>query len=498
MVEAVGATDRHLNFTSRILEEPTREELTNISSFAQSANLSEMTFQEIAARLQQLIKTQQSIDQRSLRQLLELGFKIADSFEGQARSEILESCNDLDAFLRQSGNSQSPEVTRRLADLLSRMLRRIEDATINRIILDMADIATPLKQFSDVVSSGDNRRDLVEQRGQNLKQFSTKISKTATAVSFSCAKTKLRSDSLQHLSSRIQNLTPQLINAGTIKINYPEHKAAEENFENLRKQYADGMQNIRDLCDESIDLRTFLRKTEEYIRNSVEACEDGVNSRQPQKVVDNTALAARLSNRLLMTLYKELDNSEDPGIKRQVDAAGEKLKSAITPFVENGRSVSTSPNDAGLASAWKSSAKRLLDTVAEVVRLFSDLNMLGLEQPEPQQQQQQRQTRAPQTFSEPSYPAPPIPPPPVFVEAPPRPPLPAEMAIPPRPPIPQADTDDEEGLFTLEPRSNRPIHLAAHGLYQEVKQVFRSTSQKSIKSQLLLFPKMEQEQLIQS
>ena len=32
------------------------------------------------------------------------------------------------------------------------------------------------------------------------------------------------------------------------------------------------------------------------------------------------------------------------------------------------------------------------------------------------------------------------------------------------------DTDDEEGLFTSEPGTNRPIHVAAHGLYQEVKQ----------------------------
>ena len=435
---------------------------------AQSANLSEMTFQEIAIRLQQIIKNQQNIDQRSLRQLLELGFKIADTFEGLARSEIIESCNDLDGFLRQSGNSQSPDVNRRLTELLNRLLRRIEDATIDRIILDMADIATPLKQFSDVVNSGDNRRDLVDQRGQNLKQFSTKISKTATSVSYSCAQTKQRSGSLQHLSSRIQNLTPQLINAGTIKINYPENKAAEENFENLRKQYADGMQNIRDLCDDSIDLKTFLKRTEEHIRASVEACEDGVNNRQPQKVIDNTALAARLSNRLLMTLYKELDNSDDSGVKRQVDAAGEKLKNAIAPFVENGRSISTSPNDAGLASMWKTSAKRLLDTVADVMRLFTDLNMFGFE-PEPQQQQ--RQVRAPQNYSEPNIPAPPIPPPPVFNEAPPRPPLPAEVALPPRPPMPPADTDDEEGLFTSEPRSNRPIHQAAHGLYQEVKQV---------------------------
>ena len=362
-----------------------------------------------------------------------------------------------------------------MAELLLRLKQRIDDATINRIILDMADIATPLKQFSDVVNSGENRRDLVEARGQNLKHFSTKISKTATVVSYSCARNKQRSDSLQHLSSRVQNLTPQLINAGTIKINYPENKAADENFENLRKQYADGMQTIRDLCDESIDLRTFLKRTEEHIRSSVEACEDGMTHRQPQKVVDNTALAARLANRLLMALYKELDNSEDPGLKRQVDSAGERLKNAITPFVENGRSITSNPNDTTLVSAWRASAKRLLDTVAEVTRLFADLNMYGLEsQP---QQPEQRQVRG-HNYAEPSLQMPPpIPPPPVFMEAPPRPPLPAEATIaspPPRPPMPHpgtADTDDEDGIFSSEPRSNRPIHLAAHGLYQEVKQV---------------------------
>ena len=54
---------------------------------------------------------------------------------------------------------------------------------------------------------------------------------------------------------------------------------------------------------------------------------------------------------------------------------------------------------------------------------------------------------------------------------PPRPPLPNELVPPPRPPMPNAnDTDDEEGIFTSEPGTNRPIHVAAHGLYQEVKQ----------------------------
>ena len=54
-----------------------------------------------------------------------------------------------------------------------------------------------------------------------------------------------RSEGLVSLSSQVENLTPQLVNAGTIKINYPENKAADENFENLRKQYAAGVQSIR-------------------------------------------------------------------------------------------------------------------------------------------------------------------------------------------------------------------------------------------------------------
>ena len=117
-------------------------------------------------------------------------------------------------------------------------------------------------------------------------------------------------------------------------------KAADENFENLRKQFATGVQRIRDESDESIDIRTFLRfrsilnwkriekanewccrQTEEHIRRSVATCEEGVAGRQSQVrnnhpmiaggqtfllkvIVESTTLAARLSNRLLMALAR--------------------------------------------------------------------------------------------------------------------------------------------------------------------------------------------------
>ena len=78
-----------------------------------------------------------------------------------------------------------------------------------------------------------------------------------------------------------------------------------------------------------------------------------------------------------MALYKESDNSDDPALRKQVDASGDKLKAAITPFVENGKAVASSPSDQGLITAWRMSANKLLEIVGEVTRLFAELNMYG-------------------------------------------------------------------------------------------------------------------------
>jgi len=441
-------------------------------------DLAEMTFAEIVKKLNQLLGSGQSgmlieqqLNQRSIQHLVDLAFRITEGFEGHVKAELLEKCNLLDRINRQSGGNMSdPNARQALAEALRDLEFHINEATISRIIQDMADITTPLKQFTDAVlmthESLAKKREILDSKGQNLKVFSHRLSKTANMVAFANARSKRSSESLLHLSSQVQNLTPQLINAGTIRMNYSDNKAADENFENLRKQYAEGVQLIRDVCDESMDVKTFLRQTEDHIRKAVTASEDGLRTRQPQVLVDNTALAARLSNRLLMALYKESDNSDDPALRRQVDGSGDKLKAAITPFVENGKAVASSPNDQGLITAWRMAANKLLDIVAEVTRLFADLNMYGYDSRSQRPASSNTVVRNESPSSEINIPiqqneAPP----------PPRPPLPNELVPPPRPPMPNAnDTDDEEGIFTSEPGTNRPIHVAAHGLYQEVKQ----------------------------
>jgi len=57
----------------------------------------------------------------------------------------------------------------------------------------------------------------------------------------------------------VESLTPQLVNAGRIRMNYPHNKAADEHFQNLRSQYADSVEHMRNLCDQALDPAEFIR-----------------------------------------------------------------------------------------------------------------------------------------------------------------------------------------------------------------------------------------------
>ncbi len=242
---------------------------------------------------------------------------------------------------------------------------------------------------------------------------------------------------------------------------HPQSGAAEENFENLRRQFADHVQSVRDICDDSVDARVFLAQTEAAVRRALADCERALAQGSAQSLVENSALAARLSNRLLMALDRESDNSDDPSLRRQVGAAGERLKSAIAAFVQASKSAAAAAQD---STGWRSASARLMQVVSEVARLFDDLNMYGLDSArQPQSQPQQPPLQKPVNIVV-------TPPPPPPSQPPPRPPLPHEARVPGRPPMP-SDTDDEEGLFSGEPGMKRPIHAAAQGLYREVSKV---------------------------
>lgn len=67
-------------------------------------------------------------------------------------------------------------------------------------------------------------------------------------------------------------MTPQLINAGRIRMVYPDNKSADEHFENLRNQFAENLHRIRGLSDVATDSKAFVAQSYKAMEKHAGQC----------------------------------------------------------------------------------------------------------------------------------------------------------------------------------------------------------------------------------
>ncbi|CAH0548930.1 unnamed protein product [Brassicogethes aeneus] len=406
------------------------------------------------------------LGQRAISAIVAEGRRVADGLPGVQKAEILQLCDEVDALKRQladlcaQGKGNTPEaheIARKLSQKLHELKEKINQAVVNRVVEDFIDIVTPLKQFTEAVLAPEgtpNRDQNFSDKAKNLQHFSDRAVKTARMVAAGgSGGNKKLAEALQSASHQVESLTPQLISAGSIRLNYPTSKAADEHFENLRQQYADTITKMRNLCDEATDSADFIKASEEQMKKHSFLCEEAIKNKQPQKMVDNTSAIARLANRVLLVAKQESDNSEDPNFIDQLNRASDGLQDSVPPMVQDAKSVAVNPSDHNAVSRWRDSNKALLNAVGQVRKAVQvnpdlpplpDFNNLHLE------------TVPQQHFIEKD-------------QAPPRPPLPHEGGAPMRPP-PPPETDDEDDVFKTAPLPSQPIMVAAHNLHREVRQ----------------------------
>ncbi|XP_050314935.1 vinculin isoform X2 [Anthonomus grandis grandis] len=458
------------------------------------------------------------LGRRAINAIVEEGRRVADGLPGVQKAEILQLCDEVDTLSRQladlcaqgKGNTpQAQEIARRLSQKLHELKEKIQQAVTNRVVEDFIDIVTPLKLFTEAVLAPEgtpNRDQNFSDKASNLQNFSNRAVKTAKMVAAGgSGGNKKLAEALSSVANQVESLTPQLISAGSIRMNYPGSKAADEHFDNLRQQYADTVTKMRNLCDEATDSADFIKASEEQMKKHTFLCEEAIKNRQPQKMVDNTSAIARLANRVLLVAKQESDNSEDPSFINELNRASDHLQGTIPPMVQDAKSVAVNPADHGAVSRWRESNKALLNAVGQVRNAVTvnpelpplpDMNNLHIE---PQQNQffvekvgaPLRATPTPDCsfyggqFS-PTHHDRPVSPLPKWArgdnsdllmqelvpsnlqeQAPPRPPLPYD-GTPMRPPPPE--TDDEDEVFKTAPNASQPIMVAAHNLHREVRQ----------------------------
>ncbi|XP_012284342.1 vinculin isoform X8 [Orussus abietinus] len=420
------------------------------------------TAHTVAGRLEQANKwllnpqhDDKGLGKRAIALVILEGKKVAEGLPGIHKAEILQLCDEVYNLSHQlsdlcshhlGSTPQAQEVARQLSQKLYELKNRIQQAVVSRVVEDFIDISTPLKQFTDAVLAPEGtpgREQKFNYKTNALQSFSSRAAKTARMVAAGgSGGNKKLAEALVASASQVESLTPQLVNAGRIRMTYPESKAADEHFENLRQQYAETMQRARALCDEATDSSDFVRLSEEQIQKHSFLCEDAIAKGEPQKMVDNTAAIARLANRVILVAKQESDNSEDPAFIQRVNHSADVLQSSVAPMVQNAKAVAINTNDAPAVSRWRESNRALLANVGLVRKAIS----VHPEIPAPPDMSQLHLKDV----------------------APPRPPLPGGDVPPPRPPPPE--TDDEDEMFMHAPQPNQPIMMAAHGLHQEVRQ----------------------------
>ncbi|XP_011311872.1 vinculin isoform X1 [Fopius arisanus] len=526
---------------ARGIKDKLNELRTSVASALVAADKSGLaqTAHTVAGRLEQANKwllnpqhDDRGLGQRAIAMIIHEGKKVAEGLPGIHKAEILQLCDEVDTLSHQladlcahgQGNTpRAQEIARQLSQKLYELKNRIQQAVVSRVVEDFIDITTPLKQFTDAVLTPEGtpgREQNFNDKTHALQSFSNRAAKTARMVAAGgSGGNKKLAEALLTSASQVESLTPQLVNAGRIRMSYPESKAAHEHFENLRQQYAETMQRTRGLCDEATNSADFIRTSEEQMQKHAFLCEEAIAKQHPQKMVDNTAAIARLANRVILVAKQESDNSEDLPFIQRVNQATDVLQHSVTPMVQDAKAVAMNITDGPAISRWRESNRALLNSVGQVRRAVHtdqrtspDLSQLRINDeakvPPP------RHTFFADKVGEPlrNQPSPsnlraisptlgvgkpqhgsvsPLPkwarggdnPDLLYEElasddvdksprsgemAPPRPPLPGGEIAPPRPPPPE--TDDEDEMFMHAPQPNQPIMMAAHGLHQEVRQ----------------------------
>ncbi|XP_055612163.1 vinculin [Uranotaenia lowii] len=428
----------------------------------QTAHTVQGRLEQACRWLQNPSQDDRGLGQRAIALIVDEGRRVAEGLSGHQKAEVMQLCDEVEQlshdFSQMAANglghtAQAQEVARRLNEKLHGLKKQIQDAVVNRVVEDFIDISSPLKQFMEAVAlpEGTPGRDQnFNQKSNKLQNFSDRASKTSRMVAAGgSGGNKKLAEVLLASASQVDSLTPQLISAGRIRMNYPTSKAAEEHLNNLKQQYADTILRMRTLCDQATDPLDFIEASEKQMQKHSFLCDDAIRMRQPQKMVDNTSSEARLANRVLLVAKQEADNSEDPEFIANVNNASDRLQSSISPMVQEAKNVSMNIADPIAASNWREANKHLLQNVRNIRSAISNVPEVP-EMPDLAALHLSQQHQAPPET------------------APPRPPLPRENIPPVRPPPPE--TDDEDELFQGLPNANQPILMAAHGLHQEVRQ----------------------------
>ena len=360
----------------------------------------------------------------------------------QKAAECEKLCNELDDLQRR-GLGDSPrakEIANELKTKFEELKDLIKDVLVEAVADEFSDTSTVLKQFTNAAMAAKNvpnRETDFEEKALALDKQAHRLAslgQQAVAASELGAEEKL--EQVKVAAKKITDLTPQVINAGRVVLEFPESKQAQDHFKALRDEWTDNMDDLTEQVDNSMDVAKFIKASEEGIRREHEKCVAAMHDDLPTVALPAAGNIARRAHRVLMAGKREVENTEDDSYVGELKKNLNEVSSTINPMVQATREYAQNPSSKPAQDKVEAKDEDLIDAVSNVRKTVEAKRM-------------EEQMRSVQLQQE--------------EEAPPRPPLPQDELPPPRPPSPEPDEEFPEE------EDDHEMMQAARELHEEAK-----------------------------
>ncbi|KAM7540023.1 hypothetical protein Aperf_G00000034629 [Anoplocephala perfoliata] len=309
--------------------------------------------------------------------------------EGLQNPEFVESCKRLQSqtdqlynllekpLVSEAQSIREQELSNEAVKTLDIMWYNIQHGLVRQVADYFTDLIGPIKNLQEATSAVPVDETAYQQAADTFLEHSRRVKRTASLAANNLVD-PWRGSALQALASNLESVGSQVSMAGRAVMSARQNgastqlqNAASDHFDLIKKHWADCAERTRNLVDEAIDAKAFVKAQEMGIIKETDQIEDSVDQHCPTSVVNGTTSIALRANRVLQVAMRETENSEDPVYVECVNEAVHRLKSTITPMVADAKNMVLSIDDLNLRERWRASVKNLVDAVAGVEKVVA-------------------------------------------------------------------------------------------------------------------------------
>uniref|UniRef100_A0A5K3FZ65 Vinculin n=1 Tax=Mesocestoides corti TaxID=53468 RepID=A0A5K3FZ65_MESCO len=267
---------------------------------------------------------------------------------------------------------QERDLANQAAQTLDVMWHNLQHGLVRQVADYFTDLVGPIKNLQETTTIVPADETAYQQAADTFLEHSRRVKRTANLAANNLID-PWRGNVLQALASNLESVGSQVSMAGRAVMSARQNgasaqlqNAASDHFDLVKKHWTECAERTRNLVDEAIDAKAFIKAQETGILKETDRIEDSVDQHCLTSVVNGTTSIALRANRVLQVAMRETVNSEDPIYVDRVNEAAQWLRATITPMVADTKKMVLAMDNPDAREHWRVSSRNLVEAVSNV------------------------------------------------------------------------------------------------------------------------------------